>query len=102
MNILQSTVERLLYYLLALVFIAIIVVGFFAYQDGQQIKHLVMVQLQQTKSIETNQYLNGKAFETFVRNGLICTATLPLIPNPTSASINAEGNKCFPDTTEIK
>lgn len=55
-------------------------------------------------NIENNQYHNSTAIETFVRVGLVCTAThpLPITPTPTIVQINTEGNECFPNTPIIK
>lgn len=102
MQILQDTVERLLYILLFLMLIAVIIVGEIAYNDGQQIKHLVKTQTQLTAQVKNNQHNNSIALETFIRQGLICTATLSPSSHPTLALINMEGEKCFPNTPPIK
>jgi hypothetical protein len=76
-------------------FIAVIVVGYLAYRDGQQIKN-------QTQTIKNNQYSNSVTLETFVREGLVCTFTI--VPNPTAskALITQEVDNCFKNTPEVK
>lgn len=101
-KILQSTVERLLYYLVFLMFLAIILVGTIAYHDGQQIKQLLQAQTNTVKTLESNQYTNAVSLEVFIREGLVCTAKLPPNPNPTPAQIQAELGVCFPNTPAVK
>jgi hypothetical protein len=102
MNILQTTVEKLLYILLLLMFAGIVIVGTIAYNDGQQIKKIINEHTETITQVKNNQYTNSLALETFIREGLVCTASIPPNPNPTRASIQAEANKCFPNTPEVK
>jgi hypothetical protein len=96
MHVLQTTIEKLLYILLLMVFIATIVVGIIGYQDGQSIKAN-----QRSNLVYIQDQLNE--YQTLTRNGFICIFTAP-------SSVEADGkaaitnylDKCYPNPQEIK
>lgn len=49
-----------------------------------------------------NQYANGQAEETFIREGLVCLFTTPPNSMPSKAQITTETNNCFKNTPPIK
>ena len=86
----QSTVEKLLYFLLVLVFIVSISAGYFAWQDGQEIKRQQTVDhansLYEQKTIISNQ----DKLDTDLRNSVKCLFGL----NPATATAEA-AQACF-------
>lgn len=102
MKILQSTIERLLYILLALMFVAVIVIGIIAYRDGQEVKQIIndhtqVIQReeQQTEEIEKNQLTNSTALKDYIA----CLLTL----TPTGdMTLQAQEQTCFNNAPEVK
>lgn len=52
--------------------------------------------------IKSNQFANSTTLETFIRDGLVCTAANPLPLNPSTVQIQLEADKCFPNSQKIK
>jgi len=107
MRILQSTIERLLYVLLLLVFIAVIIVGGIGYHDGQQIKQLIatnsanhgaaiMRTEQQTQTIINNQKINSQALKDYI------ACLLKLNPSETPTQIQQAEQICFNNSPGVK
>lgn len=78
-KILQSTIERLLYLLLLLMFVAIIIVGTIAYRDGQLIKE--------------NQKTNALAVKTYIA----CLLIIKPAPN-----VHIQEHRCFNNAPIVK
>jgi ABC-type dipeptide/oligopeptide/nickel transport system permease component len=95
-QIMQSTVERLLYILLALVFLAVLVVGAIAYNDGQQVKQITEQHSSEIKNIETNQHINALAIKQYI------ACLLNLSPTQTQAQIKTAELTCFDNAPEVK
>lgn len=100
MRILQSTVEKLLYILLFLMFIGIILVGTVAYDDGQQIKRIInnhsqsiAAEEQATQQIKANQATNSNAIKQYIA----CLIAI----NPTG-NVQAQEQTCFDKAPEVK
>jgi hypothetical protein len=95
-NILQSTIERLLYILLLLCFATTIIVGVIAYQDGQKIKQQQQIfhdsGTQSLKVIKQNQQAETLAVKTYIA----CI----LVINP-SGNLQAQEQACFDKAPKI-
>lgn len=53
-------------------------------------------------AIKSDQYTNATTLEAFIRNGLVCITVNPLPISATNTQIVAEGQKCFPNSQEVK
>lgn len=94
MNIMQTTVERLLYTLLFLLFVGMTVIGGIAYSDGQQIKQVVSNQEELVKKIKSDQSNNGIAIKTYIA----CLISIP----PLSTDITTAEKTCFNSAPQVK
>lgn len=99
MRILQSTVERLLYFLLLLCFLATIIVGIIAYKDGQKISQQQQQfhegSAQTLRIIKQNQQAETLAVKTYI------ACLLTLNPQSSPASIQSQEQICFDTAPQI-
>lgn len=99
MNILQSTVERLLYLLLLLCFTATIIVGIIAYQDGQYIKRQQQIFHDNGDSnlriIKQNQAAETLTVKTYI------ACLLMISPQSSPDSIKIQEQICFDKAPKI-
>lgn len=71
--------------------------------NSNKLSHIINNHTNTLSTIESNQYNNSKALEGFIRDGLVCTFTLPQgTAVPTRGVITAEVDNCFPNTTPLK
>jgi hypothetical protein len=96
MHILQSTVERLLYVLLFLIFIGILIVGSIAYEDGQAIKQIITTRTSLIQTVEVNQKSNALAIKTYI------ACLLTLNPAQTPTQIQNSEQTCFDNAPQVK
>jgi len=90
LKIMQSTIERLLYVVLLLVFIASLLTSYFAYHDGQEIKQLITSS--HNSNVQTQQIIITKlnTQDSDLRNSVKCLFSL----NPSTGTAT-EAQACF-------
>ena len=103
---------KLTHYLLGIVLITLVAWGsifFTVISQDHKISTLTIYQntlLSQHTStinaIKSDQYTNATTLEAFIRNGLVCVTVNPLPIPATNAQIVAEGQKCFPNSRQVK
>lgn len=100
MRIIQSTIEKLLYVLVLLMFISIIIIAAVAYDDGQQIKQIInnhtqqiMFQEKETDQIKANQLINSTALKDYI------ACLIAINPN---GDIQVQETTCFKNAPEVK
>lgn len=98
MKIIQSTVERLLYVILLVVFLAVGFVGVIAYNDGkkitQQQQYFHDTNIKNLQVIKANQAAETGAVKTYI------ACLLTLAPN-SSTSIQQQEKVCFDKAPQI-